>query len=198
MPKHTKRRFFFFRWCDQYYKPSTLWQGFGCINKVFQHAYALDLNDCKILKQFLQQQMKKHKTKKSNVFNAEEVDDFLSIDRGDDCLNLQVSLVFGVYGCLRCNEIAFLMVENLKFLEDVIKFTFIGQKTSADNFTFLIPMGAGYSPGFIVRSYLQKVGIESGRIFRQYDHKRGKWHAKKVVGKHTIAKYPSMIAEIWV
>jgi integrase len=196
----------FFRMSHNYYSAATLWQGYGALNTVFTYGFNFSFkNDAPNISRWLSQVGKQQVQKQSEVFTHDQFKEVvLSVDKTGEELKHSCAMTLGVFGALRCDELAHLEIEYFEIPEEgaitcSLKFDTKSEKlgkSEKNGHTFIVPEDdvGGVATIRKLIHQLQVDGITSGRLFRAYNAKRDKFQ-KSVVGKNTIADYPKRIAK---
>jgi integrase len=196
----------FFKHSQQFYSAATLWQGYGSLNTVFTYGFNFNFKtDVPKIARYLSQLAKTQVQKQSEVFIHEQFKEMVpSANKTGEDLKHACAMVLGVYGALRCDEVAHLEFKHFTVPDEgaitcTLQFdTKSGKagKSEKGGHTFFIPdddVGAAASIRRLL-AQLHHDGITSGRIFRKYNAKKCIFQLP-VVGKNTIADYPHRIAK---
>jgi hypothetical protein len=165
--------FAFLRFASCHYAPTSLWQAYSCLCKVFLFKFKLNISKDPIISSFLKGLSRNHLPKKSMVLSKESIDKFLADADNNDHLINKCAIVIGIHGLTRISELCNLNFEDLTINQDCFVFNIIESKTDQAkkgwNFHILHP--------FItyIQMYIDLFQIteRSGRFFRNFT-KQGK------------------------
>lgn len=182
------------------YAPSSLWQGYSCLNKYYvTYKGWKSFNDAPFLKNYLKKFEKESAAKKkSMIFSKEQIFDFLNNAPGDDrrVLVRQAATAIGYYGGLRSAELVALEFDDV-VLSDVEINVFIkaskNDPLGEEKFYFVITKKDCELAYSIVKRYAESIENKTGRFFRNFNNKANKF-TKQPMGINMIAAIPKFIA----
>jgi integrase len=184
--------FAFLRFCSSQYAPTSLWQAYSCLCKVFLFKFKLNISKDPMISSFLKGLSKNHLPKKSMVLSKESIEKFLADADNKEHLINKCAIVIGIHGLTRISELCNLNFENVTINQDCFIFNIVESKTDQAkkgwNFHVLSPFT------FFIQMYIDlfKTTERSGRFFRNFT-KEGK-PTVTPMGKNKIGKIPCIIA----
>ena len=179
---------------------STLWSIFSMLNSESQVRSGPKLNDYARLILLIKSQEKGYSPKQGSILSSEEIDQFLENAPFTGFYTLQkAALVIGMFGGLRCNEMANLVTTDISKSGDNgywVEYSVSKQKQDNVRNKFYIPeKHASHITG-----YLDCIGKHEGRFFCTFvasekgNFESGTFKTTHPMGKNTLAKIPSQIA----
>lgn len=178
---------------------STLWSIFSMLNSESQRRCGPKLNDFPRLVSLIKSKEKNYAPKQGSVLTTENLENFLQDAPVTGLYSLQkAAFVIGIYGGLRCVEMAGLSTDDFSKSPDHgywVSYNVSKQTQDGIKNRFHIPRKhAGY-----IKSYLDCIGKHQGRFFLTFvptnkgDNTIGMFKPQ-AMGKNTIAKIPCQIA----
>ncbi|XP_073941147.1 uncharacterized protein [Choristoneura fumiferana] len=170
-------------------QPSTLWSVYSMLKATMSIKNNVQINLYTKLTTFLKRFAEGHKSKKSKVLTAQNIETFLNEAPDYHFLLLKVVLVFGLSGACRGKELLTLTVDNIqKHSDELLLVTLPDTKNKQDR-SFIIR--EEYKK--IVDKYqeLRPTDMTNNRFFIQYHN--GKC-TRQVIGKNKLSSIPREIA----
>lgn len=190
--------------CD--YAPTTLWQGYSCLNRYFSvYKGWTNFRNYPMLKMLLKKFDKQHQKKKAAVLTTDQINKWLDeAPEENGGIMHKAAFVQGYFGTLRVDEIVQLGFEHVntasnEFIRTTLTGSVSQKSDQAGNtpFTFLMTRNEQFPkrcPFRITQAYIAQVKDKEGRFFRNWNV-RMKGFGKQPAGKNCIAKIPFKIAE---
>nr|XP_023018391.1 uncharacterized protein LOC111507326 [Leptinotarsa decemlineata] len=174
-------------------KASTLWFKYSMLRNMLQIKENMDIKYPKLIA-FLKRQNQGYKPNKAKTFSREELNTFLLEAPDNNYLLMKVLLIFGISGACRCDELLKMATTDIEDKGSILIVNIPNSKTNIQR-TFVINASLGNGPNYIdiYRKYISlRPKIDQTRLFVCY--RAGKC-INQMVGKNTIAKLPTKIAE---
>lgn len=141
-----------------------------------------------------------HKKKKSEVFSHEELFTFLNFADNGEYLVIKIVVFFCYYGALRISECCAILRRDCTLTPKGIIVSIIRKKTDKAGVgtTFVVPFISGekvQDPIELFKDYQNRISLlNHARLFLTCD-KKTQIFKNSPIGKNTMAKYPSLVAE---
>ncbi|XP_028132030.2 uncharacterized protein LOC126892541 [Diabrotica virgifera virgifera] len=174
-------------------KASTLWSKYSMLRTMLQIKENVDIKYPKVIA-FLKRQNQGYKANNAKTFSREEVNKFLLDAPDHNYLLMKVLLIFGISGACRCDELVKMVTKDVEDKGSILIVNIPNTKTNMQR-TFVINASSGNGPNDIeiYRKYISlRPKIDQSRLFVCY--RAGKC-SKQLVGKNSISKIPTKIAE---
>ncbi|KAJ6648049.1 hypothetical protein Bhyg_03274 [Pseudolycoriella hygida] len=104
----------YFNEASKKYKPNTLWSMYSMLKKTFILKNNVDLSNYKLLVAFLSAQLDGYIPKKSDVFSAKQIQEFMVSAPNIRYLGMKAVAAFGVLGACRGDELTHLTTSQVK------------------------------------------------------------------------------------
>ncbi|XP_073964277.1 uncharacterized protein [Choristoneura fumiferana] len=171
---------------------STLWVTYSMLRATLSANHNVLINGYPKLLMFLKSQAKGHKSKKSNVFTAENVETFLEEAPDEIYLVIKVGLVFGICGACRAAELIRIRPEDVQKHSDQAMLVNLYSSSSPSKLERSFVIRDEYVK--IVEKYqaLRPPDTELDRFFINYQ--QGKC-TRQAIGKQKLSEFPKKIAQ---
>lgn len=172
----------YFGHMSELYKVSSLWQSASCINKylkIFDNT--VDFSKDERFKLLMKKLEKKYVPRKSSVFNFDDVHAVIGSTLD---LEVQVGMVIGVFGGLRCSEMLALEFEDVIYESGVFKVCVRSSKTDQAGIghCFYVSPSAtkNHCPVGLLKKYIDCFPSvkRTGRFFRMVRNGKGKFELR--------------------
>jgi integrase len=185
----------FFSQKAEKYKSSTLWSTFSMLKATLIAKNNINIGSYPKLMAYLKRQNVGYKAKKSNVFTKSEINTFLLQAPDDTYLMCKVCLIFGLAGGCRRQELRDISIDNIEDRNDILLVKIPDAATGKWRiFAVTDKVCEGRSALEIYHKYvsLRPIYVTHKTFFISYRNGRCN---NQVVGIHTFAKIPSIIAK---
>jgi integrase len=184
------------------YKASSLWTILSAIKAVSKTKPNVELGELESIQAVLKQKQAKEKKKKSAVFTRDQMDKFFQEAHGMEYLVPKLTLLFGVTGALRREELHKLRICDISIYSDHLMIHVPSSKTdragNGRNFIILKDEEHPWKcPLILYSTYLKSLRFHlnpSDRIWRQY-RSTSNGFTRQVYGINNIGKIPKLIAQ---
>ncbi|KAJ8976506.1 hypothetical protein NQ317_005464 [Molorchus minor] len=175
-------------------KPSSLWLYYSMLKATINLHNNIDISKYSRLIAFLKRKNDGYKPKKSKILSRDEIDVFLNNAPDDIYLMMKVSLIFGICGACRREELSNITIDDIQDLGKALLVTIRESKTKIQR-VFSIIDNENKSSNFleIYRKYasLRPQGTDHRRFFVYYKNNKC---SRQVVGKNMFGQIPFKIA----
>lgn len=175
-------------------KPSTLWSMFSMLKKMLEVKENIDASKYLKTIAFLKKQSVGFKPKKSNVFTADQITQFMVKAPDSVWLLSKVILTFGIFGACRRDDLLHLRVTDVKDCGNFFTVFVRDGKTPLSRSFTITNDECSYQPCQLLRKYLslRPSHMKSDRLFVAY---RNEKCVAQHVGMHKIAGIPKSVAK---
>lgn len=174
-------------------KPTTLWSKFSMIGKCLQIKENIDTSRFSKTIAFLKRQSTGYEPKKSNVFTAEQVSEFMSKAPDSQWLLEKVILTLGIFGACRRDDILKLKKNDVNDNGNHFTVKIRDDKTHKNRFFTISDEDCPFKPCQLIRKYmlLRPAHFKNENFLVCY--RKGKCAAQNV-GIHKIGGVPKNVA----
>ncbi|KAK5637852.1 hypothetical protein RI129_000150 [Pyrocoelia pectoralis] len=176
-------------------KSSTLWSTYSMLKSTLAVKDNIDISKFRKLRTFLKKQNVGYKAKKSKIFSRDQLNRFLRDAPNHAYLMWKVCLLIGIAGACGRDELRQISIEDIADKDDLLVITIPDSKNWKKRIFTLTPeITEGINSLELFRKYaaLRPAHCEHKAFFINY--RLGKC-STQVVGVHTFAKIPSLIAQ---
>lgn len=179
----------YFKELSDQYKPTTLWSQFSMLKTMLNLKEKVDIDKFLELPAFLKQKSRGYAPKKSKVFSANQIQNFLENAPDEHNLDKKVIILFGVFGALRGGELAQVTLKDVERQGRIYCIKIPKTKTMKPR-SFIIPEEfTSFVEKYIA---LRPIKATTDKFFLNFQ--KGKCTVQ-VIGKNKIAAVPHKIAE---
>lgn len=185
----------FFEEKSRKFKSSTLWSSYSKLKATLIINDNVDINKYAKLIAFLKRKSVGYIPKKSNTFSREEINKFLLIAPDDKYLMFKVTLILGIAGGCRREELYKMKIDDIENKGQFLLITIPDSKThTSRRFTVIGETSKNINLIHFYQNYanLRPKNATTNHFFLSY--RNGKC-TKQVVGINTFSKIPSLIAQ---
>jgi integrase len=180
---------------SQVCSPNYLWSMYSMLKATILVKHNIDISNYTKVIAFLKKKNVGYQPKKAKPFTNEEINKFLISAPDDEFLQHKVSLILGICGACRTNELVNLTINDIEDRDSVLVVNIHDSKTNKGR-VFTVTNGSQQEIDYLYfcRKYmnLRPKNATSPRLFLLY--KKGKC-VNQVVGKNTLSKTPMIIAQ---
>lgn len=178
----------YFQLLSEKYKPTTLWAQYSMLKSTIGINEKIDISHFKTVSAFLKFKSQGFQSKRSNIFKAEEICEFIARAPDEFYLATKVCLILGIAGACRSDELVKLKITDVEEHGKLLLIKISGTKFKKSRSFTITPE---YSD--VVKQYrcLRPKRTETERFFLNYQ--RGKCTVQ-VIGKNKFSSMPKQIA----
>ncbi|XP_043484135.1 uncharacterized protein LOC122512403 [Leptopilina heterotoma] len=178
----------YFQLLSEKYKPTTLWAQYSMLKSTIGINEKIDISNFKTVSAFLKFKSQGFQSKRSNIFKAEEICEFIARAPDEFYLATKVCLILGIAGACRSDELVKLKTTEVEEHGKLLLVKVAGTKFKKSRSFTITPE---YSD--VVKQYqrLRPKRTETDRFFLNYQ--RGKCTVQ-VIGKNKFSSMPKQIA----
>ncbi|KAL7298874.1 hypothetical protein TKK_0007982 [Trichogramma kaykai] len=159
--------------------PSTIWSIWSMLRSTLRTNEDIDIRQFQRLKSLVKNNSKGYKPKKSSVFQWNEIMKFINEAPDEHYLAAKVALIFGVCGCLRCDEIVKLLITDVKDLGNNMYLVSINENKNDYSGQFIIgelfyKIAGRWRSDMIAQGYLEESINNKKLIYQGVTHESNK------------------------